>query len=191
MSGDSESKGESGVLERWTERKAREFDHQLERVKTQDWWTFSKIWLVVSLVLIILSSILSSFVLVEDALRGADTSLLISIVSLIVGLASSSLLFYVFAVSFMAALAFVVSIATGSDEVLRIKNQSYRYVAHSAKIIAGSFILVGIYWFFLKDMYGGVIEFVAVILGVTGIFLLPLGLIFWGVAGFLKEEGYI
>lgn len=182
---------ESHLLETWQRKSVNRFEKQVQRVKRQDWWTFSKIGLVFSFLLMLISAFLMSILLIEDILRGADVPMLLSIISIIIGLAQSTILLFVVATMFLGVIAFVVSIATGNDEVMQIRNEGHRYVAHFGKMILGFSMLWGIYELFLKDVYGGVIEFYAIIFGLTGFFLLPISLIVWGCAGILKEKDFI
>lgn len=182
---------ESHLLETWQRKSVNGFEKQVQRVKRQDWWTFSKIGLVFSFLLMLISAFLMSILLIEDILRGADVPMLLSIISIIIGLAQSTILLFVVATMFLGVIAFVVSIATGNDEVMQIGNKGHRYVAHFGKIVLGFSMLWGIYELFLKDVYGGVVEFYAIIFGLTGFFLLPISLIVWGCAGILKEKDFI
>lgn len=176
-----------GFFTRIHNRVASEFDEQLERVKNQDWWLVSKMWMAFSVVLMGISVVFLALNGLISLAQGVDPALLVSSVSLIAGV-FGSFLFYLAAASFLAAIGFGVSIATGKDELLILDDKRNRYVAHSGKLVAAVILFVAYYQYIFKDPYLNFFEFVVAIFAITGMLLLPFGLILWGVTGLLRER---
>lgn len=175
------------------EKSATEVHRQWERMINQDWWTISKMLMVFSVLLIFISA----FSVLLDALISAgmntlessNLALLLSAASLAVTLLSPTIFFLVLAV-ILGAVALGASIATGNSEVIYLERAWKRYVVHFIKLGAALTIFVGYHRLLFKDMQSSILEFIFIMFGVTGLMLLPFGLLCWGIGGLWRERKY-
>lgn len=175
------------LFDRIREAAATEFNNQYTRAKRQDWWTISKMWMVFSVSLILSAGVGLTINYVISLISNMNVPLLISLASLVAGFGGPSL-FYIVGIAFLAAIGGAVSIATGNEEFLKLESKRQRYVVHTGKLIVASILLVGYYQFLFRDAGGGILEFLVVILALTGLLLLPFGLILWGALGIKRER---
>lgn len=165
---------------------ASHFNSQWKRLKNQDWWTFSKIWVAVSIIFIFISGIIILGLFIVDIVSQTRVTVLVSIVSILLALANSTV-FYIVIGTFLASIAAGVAVTTGEEEVIVLEDQRSRYFVHALKIAVGITLLSGTYMFILGGIYSGIFQFIALILGITGFLLLPVGMMMWGVTGMVIE----
>lgn len=170
-----------------------ELNNQWERLKTQDWWTISKMLMAFSVLLIFTSGIVIILDIMISTglstLKPSNIPLLISGASLVVTLLSPTVLYTVLTV-IIGAIAMGASVATGKSEVMYLESKRKRYLVHFGKLISSSIILIGYYQLIIKDMVTSILEFIFIMFGITGFLLLPIALLFWGVGGLWKEWQY-
>lgn len=163
-----------------------ELHRQFDAAKEQDWWTFSKMWVVVSVYLIIFSGAILTAGQIISLISSQDLPVLISLASMLVTL--GPYLLPLFIIAFLAAILAGVSVATGKKEVWIFENKRQRYIVHIGKLIVAITLLIGYQQYILSEAGGGLFKFVVVMLLITGLLLLPFSLILWGAFGIYRER---
>ena len=119
-----------------------------EKAKNLNWWTFSKVWVVISVTLISMAATLWGLSHLVSMLSKLDTPTLVSVSSALLGL--SPWVLPIFLTAVLGVSIGVVSIVTSDSPILIIEKKGLRYLVHSAKLIIAGFLLVTYYKLFSR-----------------------------------------
>lgn len=141
---------------------------------------------VFSVGLLFFSGLALCVMIVWSFVTNMDMRILLPIAA--IALQFGQIIFFVFGAILLGAIAGGISIIHGGTPVIGVQNIYLRYIIHIGKIVTASTLIIGYYAFFFKDMYSSPIEFIIIITAITGLLLLPVGLILWGAVGIQIER---